>query len=398
MIRVTIDARLVPGMQGGVEPVLQGLAHGLSRIEGPDRFAFLTYTGASAWLEPFVSGPCSILPCGPPPEGVRADRLPAWLHPVVPLAKRLRRLWRPMSAEIPGEPPAVAAFKADVVHLALQSGFATGRPSVFHPHDLQHVHFPTNFTPDDLAKRTYVYRTLARNARTVVALSAWGATDIASHLDVPAERIEVVPWAVPPTVANAAWETDAAERIGMTGPFALFPAQTWPHKNHRNLIQAWSLLDYGQAGRLHLVCTGRLTAAGGELEGLVRSLGLSERIHFTGHIPATRLAGLLRRADMLVYPSRFEGWGLPLAEAFSVGTPVACSSSTCLPEVAGGAAQLFDPEDPVAIAEAVRRLHEDVALRAELIARGRTRATAWSWDSTAAAMLAIYRRASGAIG
>lgn len=392
-MRVAIDARLEPGIRGGVEPALQGLAAGLSHLRVDDVFGFLVYDGCEAWLQPFINGPCRLLGCGPPPRGPRADALPAALRPLVPLAKRMRRLWQPLASEVENEPPAVIDFNADIVHLALQSGFRTARPSVFHPHDLQHVHFPGNFSADDLRKRTVAYRTLAAQATMVVALTDWGAKDIHAHLNVPREQIAVVPWAPPLAHTTVAYEEPvaAAAAVGLHGPYAIFPAQTWRHKNHRTLLEAWRRLPQLMSNPPMLACTGRLTAEGSALAAALPSLGLAERVIFTGHIPAPRLAGLLRGATLLVYPSLFEGWGLPLAEAFALGLPVACSEASCLPDVAGDAARLFDPADPADIAMAVAACLGDDVLRQTLVARGRTRAAAWSWEATAAAMHHVYR-------
>jgi glycosyltransferase involved in cell wall biosynthesis len=392
-MRVAIDARLEPGLRGGVEPVIQGLAYGLSQLSGDDRFGFLVYDDADAWLAPFVSGPCSLIPCQQPSAKLRADDLPRSLLPLVSLAKGVRRIWRRLAAEIPPEPDAVAAFNPDVVHLALQTGFRTARPSVFHPHDLQHIHHPGNFSRDDLRKRRYVYAELARQARVVVALSSWGAADITKHLGIPTERIAVVPWAPPPSMTSASWESGAAATLGIASPYALYPAQAWPHKNHGRLFEAWSLLARGPAQGLHLVCTGRLSANARDLLALRDRLGLSLSVHFTGHLPSERLAGLWREARMLVYPSLFEGWGIPLAEAFSLGVPATCASASCLPEVAGDAALLFDPLNPRAIADAVERLHGDETERHRLIAAGRARAAAWNWPETARRMRNVYQRA-----
>lgn len=393
-MRIAIDARLMPGRWGGVEPVLQGLAHGLSSVGDGHEIGFLAYDGHLGWLAPFVRGPCRIIPVRPPATSRTSASLPGFLRPIVPTVKQVLRALRPISRELGAEPPEVRAFAPEVVHFALQSGFRTNRANVYHPHDLQHVHFPGNFTRDELAVRNYVYSTMARQADTIVALSAWGADDIRRHLPVQAGAIPVIPWATPPETGGDAPEMDAASRLGIHGPFAIYPAQTWPHKNHRTLLHAWAHLTDTLGSTLQLACTGVVNSGGRDLPRLVESLGLTGRVHLLGHVPRRSLAGLLRSARLLAYPSLFEGWGLPIAEAFSLGIPVVCSDAGCMPEVAGGAARLCDPTCPRSIAEAVFAVDTDVSERSALITRGTARAGSWSWAATARLLLEVYRNAA----
>jgi Glycosyltransferase len=128
---------------------------------------------------------------------------------------------------------------------------------------------------------------------------------------------------------------------------------------------------------------------------LSEELGLEEQIRFLGYVNPTEIQVLYRRATALVFPSLYEGWGLPIVEAFAAGLAVACSNTTSLPELVGDAALVFDPHDRADIATAIEQLWTDEALRASLVERGRSRVAQFDWDRTARTMRAYYRRVAG---
>ena len=161
--------------------------------------------------------------------------------------------------------------------------------------------------------------------------------------------------------------------------YLFLPANTWPHKNHRGAIETLHILrqDYGRD--LVLVCTGSHKEAQGDLDRLIRRHHLEDAVRFLGYCPVDDLVGLYEGAAALIYPSFFEGFGIPLLEAMWTDCPVVCSNLTSLPEIAGNAALLVDPHSPEAYAEAVNRVLSDGALRSDLIARGREQAKTFSW-------------------
>ena len=158
-------------------------------------------------------------------------------------------------------------------------------------------------------------------------------------------------------------------------PFLLYPARRWPHKNHERLFEAFGLLRR-ERPELRLVLTG-----GGDFSGV------PEGVEARGHVPRDELVSLMQRASALVFPSLYEGFGLPPLEAMACGCPVASSDAASLPEVVGDAARLFDPNDPAAIAEAVRDVLADPQ---PWIERGLAQASRYSWDETARATDAVY--------
>jgi glycosyltransferase involved in cell wall biosynthesis len=283
----------------------------------------------------------------------------------------------------------------DVMHFPIQDAFVVDRPSIYQPHDLLHLHFPEFFSRWERERRERVYRTHCERAEMVVAMTSWGKRDLMEHYGLPGEKVHVVPW------GSVLWEYPEPSppdlnrlraRLSLPERFLLYPAQTWPHKNHEGLLEALALIKGREQLAIPLVCPGRKTRDFGRISERVRGLGLEATTRFPGFISPVELRGLYVLATALVFPSRFEGWGLPVCEAFSASLPVASSSATSLPDLIGEAALLFDPDDPEQIAECVLRLWRDPVLRQTLSERGRERGALFSFDRTARLFRAHYRR------
>jgi len=176
---------------------------------------------------------------------------------------------------------------------------------------------------------------------------------------------------------------------GIRGQFALYPAQTWPHKNHATLIDAL-VLAQRQGVTIQLICTGKITEHHSTLVRQIKAAGLEEQIRFLGFTDEATLLSLYKRARLLVFPSLFEGWGLPITEAMLLGVPVVASSATCLPEQIGDAGLSFDPENAGSLSTALTQAWNSAALREDLIRRGRARVGLYTWKRTAAELIAIY--------
>ena len=220
----------------------------------------------------------------------------------------------------------------------------------------------------------------ARRASAIVTPSRATAADVERYLDVPAERIHVVPSGPGAEHPVATAETELRERLGLgDGPLVLCPAPRRPHKNVARLVAATAGL-------------GAIVVVPGYAS--IEQAGLERAPHarFLGWVDGPDMEGLYRAATLLAFPSLAEGFGLPVLEAMRRGLPVACSNTTSLPEVAGDAALTFDPERPDAIAAAIRRLLADADLRDDLRRRGRERAARFTWEATAQTMLESYRR------
>jgi glycosyltransferase involved in cell wall biosynthesis len=386
-LRVCIDARLRAGQFGGVEQVLIGIAAGLSALDdGDEEFLFLTHPGEDDWIRPYVSEPCRLLPA-------RGGQLRAIVRSV---AERTPRVG-PRFAVRRSDGTAEGAG-ADLVHFPVQDAFLTKLPSIYQPHDLLHLHRPEFFSAWELKRRERIYRTHCERAQMVVAMTSWGKQDLIEHYRLPDDKVRVVPW------GSVLWEypQPSAEdvdrlraRLSLADGFLLYPAQTWPHKNHETLLQALALIRRREGLAIPLVCPGKRNRHFRRIEARIRELDLSGTTLFPGFVSPLELRGLYELATALVFPSRFEGWGLPICEAFSAGLPVASSSASSLPDLVGDAGLLFDPDSPEEIAGSVLRLWRDPELRQTLATRGRARGELFSFDHTARLFRAHYRRIGG---
>lgn len=394
-MRVVINAQVPSGAAGGVEQILLGLASGLAEVARPgEEYIFLSTRGEDSWLRPHVRGACRIV-CG----GINARGLVRRVLRTIPAGAQLHRAlrdWqRRVSASLPPASDGTAErLRAGVMHFPYQGGFFTSIPSIYSPWDLQHVHHPEFFTTQQALSRDRWYRALCAQAAIVSVATDWAKKDLVEHLEVDARKIEVVPVApavyacTPPS--GAAVATIRAQ-FDLWEQFAYYPAQTWPHKNHLAIIRALLLLRSRGAVR-QVVFTGAETPYARELRAESIRLGVQSQVRFLGFVSPLAVQCLYTLATCVIFPSRFEGWGLPVSEAFRAGVPVASSNASCLPEVTSGAALMFDPDDIEAIAGALERLFTDEALRRELIHRGREVVQPLSWSWTAGRFRELYLR------
>jgi glycosyltransferase involved in cell wall biosynthesis len=387
-LRVCIDARLGAGRFGGVEQVVIGLAAALSRLEdGDEEYLFLTYPEHEEWIREYVSGPCRLLPS-------RRS------YP----NRRLRAVTRALLERLPTvgvrfavrtSDGTVERARADLVHFPFQDAFTTDVPSVYQPHDLQHLHLPELFSAWERARRERIYRTHCDRAALVVAMTSWGRGDFIEQYGLPPEKVTIVPGGSVLSEYPAPTPDDLDRlraRLSLPESFLLYPAQTWPHKNHERLLEALARVRDESGVTIPLVCPGKQTRHYRRVHELVDELGLAKTTSFPGFVSSRDLRGLYELGTGLVFPSRFEGWGLPVCEAFDAGLPVASSTATGLPDVVGDAGLLFDPDDVAEMARQLHRLWTDEALQADLRERGRRRAAKFSFDHTARLFRAHYRQ------
>ncbi|HEY6532917.1 MAG TPA: glycosyltransferase family 1 protein [Acidimicrobiales bacterium] len=266
-------------------------------------------------------------------------------------------------------------------------------PGIVTLHDLQPLSNPERF---GMVKRSYI-RALAprslRAARAVICLTEFTAADAEERAGVPAERIRLVPSGVddPGPGPDLLVQEAVLERYGLTGsPYVLYPAITYAHKNHETLVAAFARVARERPD-LRLVLTG----ARGPYEAVVRSAvsayGLDDAVVRPGRIPEADLDVLYRQAAMVAFPSRYEGFGLPVLEAMARGCPVVASRVAALPGVLGGAAVLVDPLDVGAWSRALADLLDDAGRRTVLARRGVERAHHFRWPDAAVALAAVYR-------
>ena len=214
---------------------------------------------------------------------------------------------------------------------------------------------------------------------------------------MPAAKIRVIheaPIPRTPVQRAAANGQDAAPLSVYQRPFALYVGTIQPRKNLLRLIDAFARLTQQHQIGWDLVLVGRRGRLSQEYERHVAARGLSGRVHFPGYLPDAAVAALMEKALFFAFPSLFEGFGLPVLEAQTTGVAVMCAKNSALPEIAGDAALLVDPENVDEIAAAMLRLSQDEALRQELIAKGYENIKRFSWEKAARETLAVLEEAA----
>jgi glycosyltransferase involved in cell wall biosynthesis len=257
-------------------------------------------------------------------------------------------------------------------------------PFVFTVHDLNHIDRPENSSP---AKRLYyalVLKRACRRAARVLTVSEFSRRRIVAWSKVPPEKVINVGNGV-----DAAYRPDAPPRA--TGyPYLLCVSNRQGHKNEPRLVEAFARSALPPA--LRLVFTGSATP---ELRAHIVRCGVAARVQFVGQVPEGEMPSLYRGAMALVFPSLYEGFGLPVVEAMACGTPVLTSNATALREIAGDAALLVNPESVDEIAAAIHRLASDAVLRRTLGNQGLAHASRFTWERTARKVRQVLETASG---
>lgn len=363
---------LVPGETGGMEVAARELIPAL--VEEAPRVRFTAFVNREAAAAK---------------DGPWGELLPM---ATVPVSARNRVQW------VAGEqlllPRLAAREGVDLVHSLASTAPAWGRfRRVVTVHDLIYARFPEAHAGiRDLGMRVLVPLAVRRSDRVIVD-SHSTRSDLVELLGTDAGRIDVVPLGIgttrrhqPPAERELRERLDLGERR-----VALSLSAKRPHKNLGALIGALARIPAER--RPLLVLPGYPTAHEAELRERARAAGVLEDVRFLGWLSGEEFEGLWRIAQAFVYPSLYEGFGLPVLEAMARGVPVACSDASSLPEVAGEAALLFDPRDQPAIAAALERLLSDPAEAERLRARGLERAREFTWRRTARLTLDSYRRA-----
>lgn len=311
---------------------------------------------------------------------------------MLPVDPRRRSQW--VLADQLHVPRAAARAGADVLHSLASTGPVAGSvPRVVTVHDLHYRTQPeAHFGFRGLGMRALV-PVAARRSRRVIVPSQATADDVVRHLGIGRDRIDVIAEAPghPPGAPVRSRDEVRAELGAAELPLLMTVSAKRPHKNLARLLGGLALLDTGR--RPLLILPGYPTPHEQELRARASELGVAEHVRFLGWVSDQQLEDLYRAADAFVFPSLSEGFGLPVLEAMARGIPVATSSRTSLAEVAGDAALLFDPEDERSIAAAIDRLLHEPGLADRLAAAGTRQAARFTWEATAAATVASYRRA-----
>ena len=357
---------LVPGEVGGSEPLLTRLVSSMCDLDH-ELVIFATSGFSDAYPEIAERTRIVQVPWRSGAQGLRIAAENSWL------AWKARNL------------------KLDVIHHGVgTTPFVKTVPSVVTIHDIQYLHYPENFVK---LKRKWLQLNVPHSARrceVVCVVSNWVKDDIVRAFGIPSNKVAVVPFGSEGLFGGGpATAASMTSKYRLGRPFFLFPGRAYPHKNHRFLLEAYKPL----AASADLVFTGPAWFRDREIATAARGLGLSGKVRHLGIVSREDLGGLYRAATALVYPTRFEGFGLPLLEAMSVGCPVIASNTTAIPEVVGDNGILLEPDDLEGWTETMEKVLNDSALRAELASRGQRRAADFTWELAAHLQVAAYQQA-----
>jgi glycosyltransferase involved in cell wall biosynthesis len=266
-------------------------------------------------------------------------------------------------------------------------------PSVVTMHDLQHLHYPRFFSPEDIATREREYQESCRRASHILCTSEFTRQDVHRRYGVPLDKMTVV-WNLPPrltgTPLGPAAERRRLAEMGVQPPFLFFPAQPWRHKNHHGLLEAVHLADRELRVGLRIVMTGQPLPPDHPATPLMQEPAVRRRVQHLGYRTPVEIAALYHAAEALVFPSLFEGFGMPVIEAMQQGCPVLCGRHSSLPEIAGDAAYYTDVTRPDTLAEALITITRDDELRAALRERGAANLLRFNRRELAEKTRAIY--------
>lgn len=360
---------LIPGVVGGTETYARSLIAALARLdEDHDYTVYVNRESADLDITP-------------------SDNFHRVVCPVVAMQRAYRYGWEQFALPIQ-----LHRLSPDLVHsLGYVGPIASGRPQVVSVHDVNYLGHSGRRTPvGRRAFQFFVEKTVER-ASHVITISRFSRSEIMRHLGVPPEKVSVIYCAAKEdTTLSTGLSQQVVETLrDITQPYMIAFSSLSAHKNIARLIAAFASISSEVPHSLLLI--GHMPEKSAEIRAELQRAG-DHRIHFTGFIPDDDVDALMNRASLFVFPSLYEGFGLPILDAQQAGVPVACSDVAALPEVAGEGAILFDPLSVDDIAAKLKRALLDSDLRELLTQKGKENASRFSWDKAARETMDIYRK------
>jgi len=293
-------------------------------------------------------------------------------------------------------PLALRRARTDVVHVQYVAPPLCPARVVVSVHDIAYERYPGFFPPSVVAQFRICVPLTIRQSAAVLTLSEFSKRDIVRRYGVPEDKVVVAPCAADPSfqpIHDQERLAGVRARYQTGEGYILCVGNLQPRKNLKTLIDAYVRLRQTDATRHKLVLVGRQAWLHDDIFAAARASGYADALVFTGYVPQDDLVALYNAADLFVYPSIFEGFGLPPLEAMACGTPVVTSNTSALPETVGDAALTVDPLDADALARAMARVLSDDAACERLSTLGLRRAGSFSWQATARIVLGVYRAA-----
>ena len=364
-MRYAVDAHAIGRHLTGNEVYIRSLLRAFTDLDRDSQFlAYVCEQEAENWL----------------PGRVRVHRVARspWVRLGWDLARRVRE-------DCP-----------DLLHVQYTAPLRTRVPIVVTVHDVSFLEHPEYFTRMRGFQLRHTVARTVKSAARILTVSEFSRRQILKAYDLPPEKVTVIPKAASDdfrVIGRDRAQAAAAQTTGSEAPFVFSVGDLQPRKNLIGLIAAFTRLVTENPQLKHnLVLTGQDTWFTHKVREAARASGIASRIIFTGFVPDSALLQLYNACDCFVFPSFYEGFGLPIVEAMACGRAVACSNTSAMPEVADGAAQLFDPY----CIEGMTRAMADLLLNAELRGRkerlGLQRAGLFNWNRSALATLEVYQQ------
>jgi glycosyltransferase involved in cell wall biosynthesis len=387
-LRIALECR-VEDPRSGVGSAILALAHALSESTIQDQeYTFIVNAATKGWLEPHIFGPCRLMGIEKPENST----LKSTFSGIAPL----RTLWRKLKVNffpLQKSDGYVELENFDLVHFVTPVGYITSRPTIYQPWDLQHLHHPEFFTAMDYTARQRSYRAFCDQAAAVCVQTEWSRQDLIQQYGIAQEKVVVIRWGsvfdsykAPSTQAMKA----TIDKYRLPSQFFFYPAVTWPHKNHEAIIRALHVLKHEQNRTPEVYFTGLSTDHRIELDRLAKELGVFDQLHYLGFVSQEELQAIFSTATAMVFASKFEGFGLPVLEAFHARLPIILSNASVLPEVAQNGALYFDPDAPMELAALMKKMLDDPQARQDLIEQGTAVLGRSSIKDTAANFQVLY--------
>jgi len=287
---------------------------------------------------------------------------------------------------------------ADVIHhpFSVLKPCGLAIPSVLTFWDMQHEFYPEFFSKKILKLRKQNYANSAQQATRIIVSAEFTKKCLIEKYDIDALKIDVV-YTGYGSEYKVLEDIESLEMVRnkycLDVPFLLYPAATWPHKNHNLLLHAIKLLRDKYRFDGQLVLTGVAMQSQREILSLIEELGLSQQVKVLGYLPYEELPFLYNLAQLMVFPSLFEGFGIPLVEAMACGCPVVCSNVTSIPEVVGSSGVMFDPHSVEEMVEAIWSVWCDEEMQQQMRQSGLQRVAMFDWSDTARKTMDVYKKA-----
>jgi glycosyltransferase involved in cell wall biosynthesis len=361
---------LLPGVVGGTEVYAAGLLHGLAKMDQENEFIIFVNRESATW---------------PIPEKPNFSRV---VCPVQAILRSRRYVFEQCLF-----PLLLAKHKIDIVHsLGYVTPLMAPCRSVVSILDIVYD-YPGAFSYIKKQLLKLLVVASAQRAEHILTISEASREQIASRMYVRTGKVTVSLLAPKARkIGNEKNWADLSSALGICGNYILAFSSLSPSKNIPTLLQAFARLRTGLSKSVQLVLVGHQPMRGAHLRELTDSLGLQDSTVFTGYLSDDALALVLKHATVFVFPSLYEGFGIPVLEAMVAGIPTACSNVASLPEVAGDAALLFDPTSIEEMTEALTCLVTNPSLRDDLVAKGHKNVQRFSWANTAEITLKIYQK------